>query len=117
MENQKRVKRGTTYPIILKIPGVDLTDAQWLIVTLKPQALSNLPTGSKMIELNREDLSVDYQEETSIIAFELTQEQSLSLDSKTAEIDVNWMKNNIRGGVIPIEITIGKTLLTREVYA
>lgn len=110
------MKRGTTYPFIITIKDVDLTDVLWLIVSLKSSDSVILPNRSNILEFTLDDLNVTYDEGKTRIVFQLTEAQSLSLASRKVTVDVNWMQSNgMRGGVLPVEIDITNTLLTREV--
>lgn len=102
------MKRGVTLPITLTIEGVDLTGADWLIVTLKPQYLAK-------IELGADRLSVASDGTDTTIVFALTEAESVALDTGLCEVDVNWSLDGQRNGVIPTNVNISKTLLTRVV--
>lgn len=102
------LKQGTTYPIIITIPGVDLTGAGWVIVSLKPDR-------KPAIEFNRDqaDISVDESGTTIIVA--LTEAQSVGISPGGVTVDVNWLLDGVRGGCIPASINITDTLLKRVV--
>ena len=77
-------KRGSTSPITITIPGIDLTSAEWIIVSVQSQS-----GNAKEFPLDR--LTVAYVNNSkTTIAFSLTQAESLAL-SGTATLDVNWM--------------------------
>ena len=101
-------KRGSTSPITITIPGIDLTGAEWIIVSIRKTGRATA------LELDLDRLSVTYSEGASVIAFELTQAESLSLRG-SAEIDVNWMLDGNRDGIIPLSVSLIDTLLDREV--
>ena len=101
------MKRGSTQPIIITIPGIDLTSAEWLIVSISRQC--KLP-----LELSEDRLTVSYSDNSTIIAFELTQAESLTMDG-TVTLDINWMLDGQRDGVIPQTVNFSFTLLNREV--
>jgi len=101
-------KRGATTPITLIIRGIDLSERDWLIVSLKV-------VGYKTIELNDERLNVTSDGEDTVIIFSLTEEESVSLSSDECVIDVNWSKDGHRDGPDPITVDISNTLLGRVV--
>ena len=101
-------KRGSTSPITITIPGVDLTSAEWLIVSIQKAGRATA------LELNADRLSVTYSQSATLIAFELSQAESLSLEGNV-EIDVNWMLDGNRDGIIPMSVVFTKTLLNRVV--
>ena len=68
------MKRGTTYTITLTIPDVDLTAADWVIVSVKS---INKP----VIEITGDQLGMVYEDEKTTAIFALTQAQSLALPS------------------------------------
>ena len=102
------MKRGTTYPIMLELHGVDLTGAEWVIVSLKPNGLP-------VIEFTREKMSLSGDEEGTVIVVRLSEEQSVALDAQTVIVDCNWMMDGERGGAVLTSFNIGATLLTRVV--
>lgn len=102
------MKRGTTYPITITVPGRDLTQAAWIIVTIKPPY-------TPQIEFSREEMSISSDGTDSVIALQLSQLQSLSLTGGGAQLDVNWEMDGIREGCIPSDFIVSKTLLTRVV--
>lgn len=102
------IKRGTTWPIELTLPDVDLTGASWVIVSVKPE------TGDVM-ELTDDALEVAYESGVSTVRASLTQAQSLALTPGTVQIDLNWMLDGLRGGAKPRTLTVTDTLLDREV--
>lgn len=101
------MKQGTTYPITLTIPGIDLTGADWVIVSLKN------PDGT-IFELTGEELGIAYGDGATTIAFALTQEQSLTLTT-TVQVDCNWFMDGVRGGALPTSFRVINTLLRRVV--
>jgi len=101
------VKRGSTTPIIITIDGVDLTNAEWIIVSVKSLYK---PT----IELSGDRLTVTYSDNATTIAFSLTQEESLA-NSSSIGLDVNWVLDGVREGVVPQTFDITNTYLNREV--
>ena len=100
-------KRGSTSPITITIPGIDLTSAEWVIVSIQSQR-----GNAQEFPLDR--LTVAYANNKTTIALALTQAESLAL-SGTATLDVNWMLDGFRDGIIPITVNITWTLLGREV--
>lgn len=64
------MKRGSTTPITITVDGIDLTGAEWLIVSVKRAVRPTL-------ELSGDRLSVSYSEGATTIAFQLTQAGSL----------------------------------------
>ena len=102
------MKRGATQPISLVVDGIDLTQAEWIIVSLKGKKYG-------MTEKTGEDLSVAYDGETSSVIFSLTQEESVAIDMQQCTIDLNWMIDGVRNGCAPTTISITPTLLTRVV--
>lgn len=101
------MKRGSTTPITITISGIDLTNAEWIIVSVKRQYKPNL-------ELVADRLTVAYSDDTTTIAFALTQDESLS-NGEEFGLDVNWMLDGVREGVIPQTFTLTDTYLNREV--
>jgi len=101
-------KRGTTDPITLNLNGIDLTNAEWLIVTVKP-------IGLPAIEFTKDKLSLASDGTNTVIIFRLNEEQSVGLDTESITIDCNWMIDGSRGGATPVTFTIEPTLLTRVV--
>lgn len=101
------MKQGTTYPITLTIPNINLEEAEWLIVSMK--------SGSKTdLEFAKDEIGIAYADDATTIVITLTQEQSLSL-ANTVMIDCNWSINGVRGGAIPVTINTTGTLLQRVV--
>ena len=101
------MKQGTTYPITLTIPNINLEESEWLIVSLK--------SGSKTdLEFAKDEIGIAYADDATTIVITLTQEQSLSL-ANTVMIDCNWSINGVRGGAIPVTINTTGTLLQRVV--
>ena len=101
------MKRGSTTPITITIDGIDLTGAEWLIVSLKRW---NKPG----LELSGDRLTVTYSDGASVIAFALTQAESLA-NGENVGIDVNWMIDGVREGVVPESFNLTATYLNREV--
>ena len=101
------MKRGSTYPIVLSFEGIDLTAAEWLIVSIQPK-------GGELMEFDLTALDVACEDDVSTVTVRLSQAQSLAC-RLSAKIDVNWMLNGERGGAIPETLNITETLLTREV--
>lgn len=101
------MKRGSTTPITITIDGIDLTGAEWLIVSVKRAARPNL-------ELSGDRLSVSYSEGATVIAFQLTQAESLASGGSIG-LDVNWMIDGVREGCVPQGFTLTDTYLNREV--
>jgi hypothetical protein len=101
------LKQGTTYPITLTIPGINLEDADWCIVSVKPQ-------NKAAIEFPKDACGIAYANDATTIVITLTQEQSLALTSSVT-IDCNWSFNGVRGGAIPVTINTTGTLLQRVV--
>lgn len=105
------MKRGNTYPIVIQIPGVDLTGADWVRVTLKATGLGSL-------EKTENDILVTYDSTGSgvtSLTTHLTEEQSVSISSQYMDVDVNWMLGGNRGGIFPLKVEVTKTLLTEVV--
>lgn len=101
------MKQGTTYPITLTIPNINLEETEWVIVSLK--------SGSKTdLEFAKDEIGIAYADDATTIVITLTQEQSLSL-ANTVMIDCNWSINGVRGGAIPVTINTTGTLLQRVV--
>lgn len=101
------MKRGSTTPITITIRGIDLTGAEWLIVSVKR---SHKP----MLELKDDRLTVTYSDNATTIAFALTQNESLA-NGESLGLDVNWMIDGVREGVVPRTFSITNTYLEREV--
>ena len=102
------MKQGTTYPITLTFEGIDLTSAEWVIVTIKPMNRLN-------IEITGDALNIAYGDGATTIAFALTQQESLSLPFGTVIVDCNWMIDGVRGGAHPTKISITENYLRRAV--
>ena len=102
------MKRGTTYPITLTIMGVDLTDADWVIVSIKPK-------GMNVYEFDREHMSLSSDGTDTVIVVQMTQEQSVPMATIECAIDCNWMLDGVRGGANPVSVPVSPTLLTRVV--
>jgi hypothetical protein len=101
------MKRGSTYPIVLSFEGIDLTAAEWLIVSIRPK-------GSELMEFDLATLDVACEDDVSTVTVRLSQAQSLAC-RLSAKIDVNWMLNGERGGAVPETVSITDTLLGRVV--
>ena len=101
------MKRGTTYPITLTVPGVNLEEADWVIVSMKSD-------GSTEMEFTGAQLGISWDGEKSTVVFGLTQAQSLALLPR-AKIDCNWFMYGVRGGAEPAVISVTETLLKRVV--
>ena len=101
-------KRGTTYPLVITIPSINLLDAEWLIVSIKPHL-------RKPIEYTREKMKLTEVDGDTLISLQLTQEESLYLSRGPAMIDVNWMLEGVRGGTFIGELEVTETILNREV--
>lgn len=101
------MKRGSTYPIVLSFEGIDLTAAEWLIVSIKPRS-------GEVIEFGLDALDVACEDDVSTVTVRLSQAQSLAC-RLSAKIDVNWMLNGERGGAVPETVNITDTLLGRVV--
>ena len=101
------MKRGSTYPIELTFEGINLTAAEWLIVSIQPK-------GGGTFEFAMDELSVAYEDDVSTVTVTLTQEQSLACE-RSVEIDVNWQIDGVRGGAEPLKMSITDTLLGRVV--
>lgn len=76
------MRQGTTPTYTLTISGYDLTD-KTVFVTIKGKA--------KTITLTGERLSVSYDSGISVIAFMLTQQETLALPLGQAEIQVRFI--------------------------
>lgn len=101
------MKRGSTHPIELTFNGIDLTAAEWLIVSVQPK-------GGATFEFAMDELNVAYEGDVSTVTVTLTQEQSLACE-RSVEIDVNWQIDGMRGGAEPLKMSITDTLLGRVV--
>ncbi len=101
------MKRGSTYPIELTFNGIDLTAAEWLIVSIQPK-------GGGAFEFGLDELTVTYEGDISTVTVALTQEQSLAC-KRSIEIDCNWQIDGQRGGAIPEKVSVTDTLLGRVV--
>ena len=101
------MKQGTTGPITLTIEGVDLTGADWVIVSLKCQ-------DKTVIEITGSALGISCADGDSTVVVALTQEQSLKLTPMVA-VDCNWEISGVRGGAIPAMFRVTPTLLNRVV--
>ena len=99
--------RGSTTPITITIDGIDLTGAEWLIVSVKRAVRPTL-------ELSGDRLSVAYADGATTIAFQLTQAESLASGSSIG-LDVNWMIDGVREGCVPQGVSLTDTYLNREV--
>ena len=101
-------KRGNTYTMLATVAGYDLTQAEWVILTVKP---INRPS----IEFDKAHMNLAYGDGKTTIAYKLTEEQSVSMDTTQMSIDVNWMLNGNRGGTRIKTIPIDRTLLARVI--
>lgn len=101
-------KRGTTYPWTVTLEGVDLTDADWVILSIKPAGLS-------VIEFDREHMSLSSDGTDTVIVVQMSEAQAVSLKTQNLVVDCNWMLDGIRGGAIPASLRVSITLLTRVV--
>ena len=101
------MKRGSTTPITITVEGIDLTGAEWLIVSVKRAVRPTL-------ELSGDRLSVAYADGATTIAFQLTQAESLASGSSIG-LDVNWMIDGVREGCVPQGVSLTDTYLNREV--
>lgn len=104
------MKLGTTYPIIISVPGIDLSGADWIIVSIKPRM-------KPAIEFSRDEMLVVYADGVTTLTLRLTQAQSLALAVGAVTVDLNWEMDGTRGGCIPVAVNITDTLLKREVDA
>lgn len=102
------MKQGTTYPIIITVDGVDLTGAEWIILSIKPHL-------RPMMEFSREDMLVAHTGNSTTLTLTLTQEQSIGMGYRKAVFDLNWMMDGIRGGCLPEVLDMSDTLLKRAV--
>lgn len=102
------MKRGTTYPITITVPGRDLRQAAWIIVTFKPPYVP-------AFEFSRDELSLSSDGTDTVIALQLSQQQSLSLTGGGAKLDVNWELDGMREGTILSDFIVSATLLERAV--
>lgn len=102
------MKRGSTTPITITIDGIDLTGAEWLIISVKRAGSRSL------LELSGDRLSVAYADGATTIAFQLTQAESLASGSSIG-LDVNWMLDGVREGCVPQGVSLTDTYLNREV--
>lgn len=102
------MKQGTTYPIIITVPGIDLSGADWIIVSIKPRMRPG-------VEFGRDQMAVVATESETTLTVALTQAESLAMPEGNVVIDVNWMMDGIRGGCVPTTINITDTLLKRVV--
>ena len=101
------MKQGSTYPIIITVPGIDLSGADWIILSLKARM-------KPILEFTSDDMQIIFSDNSTTIRVALTQEQSLSL-AGTIAVDLNWELDGIRSGCIPQTITMVDTLLKRVV--
>lgn len=101
------MKRGSTTPITITVEGIDLTGAEWLIVSVRR-------AGKPTLELSGDRLSTSYAEGATTIAFQLTQAESLASGSSIG-LDVNWMIDGVREGCVPQGVSLTDTYLNREV--
>ena len=102
------MKQGTTYPIIISVPGIDLSGADWVIVSIKARM-------KPAIEFERDEMLVVYADDVTTVTVHLSQAQSLALSEGSVTVDLNWEMDGIRGGCIPESIVMTGTLLKREV--
>ena len=102
------MKRGSTWPIEIDIAGVDLTEADWVIVSINQRMQPTL-------ELNQDEVTIEAYDGWSKITISLTQARSLELLPGFVKIDVNWSLYGIRDGAEPRILEISGTLLTRAV--
>ena len=79
------VVRGTTPGFVLEIEGYDLSGCS-VIVTIE--------RSTQEINLTGNRLSISYSDETSSIAFRLTQEETLKLTKGVADIQVKFIDSN-----------------------
>lgn len=102
------MKQGSTCPLAITIYDADLTRADWVIVSLKPN-------WGQPLEFRDEDLAISFDGEATVILLSLSQEQSLSFRPGYARIDCNWMMDGERCGAKPLDFSVSDTLLRREV--
>lgn len=101
------MKRGSTYPIVLSFEGIDLTAAEWLIVSVQPK-------GGELMEFDLTALDVACEDDVTTVTVRLSQAQSLAC-RLSAKIDVNWQLDGQRGGAVPETVSFIDTLLGRVV--
>lgn len=77
--------QGTTPTYILEIDGYDLTDKR-VFVTLQAKL--------KKITKKDDDLTVVYENDTTSIAFRLSQEETLGFDVGSALVQVRFIDEN-----------------------
>ena len=102
------MKQGSTWPIVIDIAGVDLTEADWVIVSIKQRM-------QPALELDQDDVTIEAYDGGSKITINLTQAQSLELWPGHVKIDVNWSLYGFRDGAEPRILDVSGTLLTRAV--
>ena len=104
------MKQGSTYPIIIDVPGINLSGADWIIASLKPRMK---PT----MEYTKDTMTVTADDKGTALVITLTQAESLALNAGAISVGLNWMLDGVRGGARPRQIQITGTLLNRVVTA
>lgn len=102
------MKQGTTYPIVITVPGIDLSGTDWIILSLKPD-------GRHAMEFGRDRMIVAYAGGKTTLTVQLTEEESVSINPGGVGVDLNWLLDGVRGGCVPQRIRITDTLLKRVV--
>ena len=102
------MKQGSTWPIRIDIAGVDLSQADWVIVSVKQRM-------QPAMELNQDQVEIEPYDGGTQITLSLSEAQSLELRPGNVKIDVNWSLYGIRDGAEPRILGVSGTLLTRAV--
>lgn len=80
--------RYTTPTITLTVGG-DISEADQVWVTLRQ--------ASKMVTVEKDDLTISYADEASTISFTLSQQQSAVFSARSSvQVQVNWMVGSTR---------------------
>ena len=111
------MKRGTTDPLKITIKNIDLSDAEWVVVSVRPTSISTRKFTGGSIDFDREHMSLTSDGTDTVIIIQFTQKQSLRLGTDAIQIDINWGFDGQRQGSKFVVVDMDDTLLDREVHA
>ena len=80
------IAQGATPYLMITIEGFDLTDARAIKVTIK--------TPDRMINLDKDRVTVASDNNESLLVVHLTQEETLSLSPCAASVQIRWRDAN-----------------------
>lgn len=105
--------RGTTPTFVLHIPGVDLTHAANVYVSIIGTSFGGY--AKREITITTDDLNIEYSEDETTISVKLSQEDSLAF-AGSIELQANWTyPDGSRCATYPAAYAFGKQLLNKVV--